>query len=161
MKRVITILASVALSGAAVSACSSGGSTLSTKDYCQKIKDYKSEASKFDSVFTSNTPDPAKTKIAFDTMSSMLKDLSATAPTEIKADTAKVVDATDKIIALLAKNGYDMQKVSANAADVKELQTVMADTSVSDASKRLDTYGQSKCGIAPDTTAPAAVTPTT
>jgi ABC-type oligopeptide transport system substrate-binding subunit len=158
MKRVVTIIATVLVTGAAVSACSSSGGAASTGNYCQMIKDYKAEASKFDSVFSSNNPDPAKTKVAFDTMSGMLKDLSAKAPAEIKAETVKVVDATDKIIALLAKNGYDMTKVSANAADVKELQTVMSDTSVSAASAKLDTYGKDKCGIVPDSTVPTATT---
>ncbi|MEI8237891.1 MAG: hypothetical protein WCI22_00590 [Actinomycetota bacterium] len=160
MKRVITFIAAVALTGSAASACSSSSGTLSTADYCQKIKNYKADAAKFDSVFSSNNPDKAQTKAAFETMSKMLKDLADTAPADIKPDVTKVVGATDKVIALLAKNDYDMVKVSANTADVAALKVVLADTTVSVASSHLDAYGTTNCGIVPDTTAPAAATTT-
>jgi hypothetical protein len=155
MKRFIILASTVITFGSLAVACGSSGSgsgAISEKAYCQLIKDYKADSSKFDAVFSSSTtPDPAKVKEAFGSMQGMLKNLADKAPAAIKADVTTVVTATDKLIGLLSKNDYDFTKLSASA-DAQELQTVMSDTKVSEASGRLDKYGQDTCGIAPDTT---------
>ena len=119
-------------------------------DYCQKISDYKANANKFDEVFTSNTPDPAKTEEAFTSMKSLLQDLADNAPSDIAADVSTVNDATAKIIEIFDKYEWDVIKLSAAGDDATKFQEVLNDTAVNDASTRLDTWGQENCGFAPD-----------
>ncbi len=119
-------------------------------DYCQKINDYKANANKFDEVFTSNTPDPAKTEEAFTSMKTLLQGLVDDAPADIAADVSTVNDATGQIIEIFTKYEWDVIKLSNASDDAAKFQEVLNDTKVNDASTRLDTWGQQNCGFAPD-----------
>ena len=119
-------------------------------DYCQKISDYKANANKFDEVFTSNTPDPAKTEEAFTSMKTLLQGLVDDAPADIAADVSTVNDATGQIIAIFDKYEWDVIKLSAAGDDATKFQEVLNDPKVNEASTRLDTWGQENCGFAPD-----------
>jgi hypothetical protein len=135
---------------------STGASTATTgtvnpefADYCAQITDYKDNASAFDSVFSSNTPDPAKTEEAFTSMKDKLQSLADNAPDAIKADVGAVNEATGKVIDIFAKYEWDVIKLSGSGDDATKFQEILKDTAVNDASARLDTWGQENCGFAP------------
>ncbi len=119
-------------------------------DYCAKITAYKDNADSFDSVFTSDTPDPAATEEAFTSMKTLLQDLADDAPADIAADVAAVNDATAQIIAIFDKYEWDVIALSNAGDDATKFQEVLNDTTVNDASTRLDTWGQENCGFAPE-----------
>ena len=116
--------------------------------YCAQITDYKDNAKAFDSVFASDTPDPAKTEEAFTTMKDRLESLAANAPDDIKADVATVNEATGSVIEIFAKYEWDVIKLAASTEDATKFQTLLSDQKVNDASARLDTWGQENCGFA-------------
>jgi hypothetical protein len=118
-------------------------------DYCAQITDYKDNASAFDSVFSSNTPDPAKTEEAFTSMKAKLQSLADNAPDAIKPDVAAVNEATGKVIEIFAKYEWDVIKLSSAGDDATKFQEILNDQTVNDASARLDTWGQENCGFAP------------
>ncbi len=118
-------------------------------DYCAQITDYKDNANAFDSVFSSNTPDPAKTEEAFTSMKEKLQALADNAPDAIKADVATVNEATAQIIAIFDKYEWDVIKLSNAGDDATKFQNLLNDQAVNDASTRLDTWGQENCGFAP------------
>jgi hypothetical protein len=118
-------------------------------DYCAQITDYKDNANAFDSVFSSNTPDPAKTEEAFTSMKDKLQALTDNAPDAIKDDVGAVNEATGKIIEIFDKYEWDVIKLSAAGDDATKFQEILSDQTVNDASARLDTWGQENCGFAP------------
>lgn len=119
-------------------------------DYCAKITAYRDNADSFDDVFTSETPDPAKTEEAFTSMKTLLQDLTDNAPDDIAADVATVNDATGEIIAIFAKYEWDVIALSNAGDDATKFQEVLNDSAVNDASTRLDTWGQENCGFPPE-----------
>lgn len=121
----------------------------SDSDYCQLVRKYNEESTIFDDLFTTDTPDPAKMKAAFETMQGLIAQLVSIAPAEVKADAQIMGDATNQMIALIAKYDYDFTALLASE-DANALNDLFASTEVAAASDHLDQYDQQVCGVSYD-----------
>jgi hypothetical protein len=138
-------------------ASSSNGSTTTpsftgsgSSDFCNFAKDLQSSdiANSLNGDSTNVKNDLAKVRDA-------LSQAKAKAPAEIKADVATVADAFQKYDDLLAKYGYDPQKLTAAAQKdpqvLAQATAVLDDSKFAAASERVSAYAEQVCGIKDDT----------
>lgn len=151
MRRPLALAAITLMATSTVlAACgSTDGATVSTADYCELIRSYQDDGDAFDSLFSSPDADPATLKAGFEKMGSMIDDLSAKAPADIKTDVDLVAKATNALIDLLEKYDYDFMAMVADEEASAELESLMGGADVGAASERLDAWGQTNCGIEP------------
>lgn len=118
-------------------------------DYCSKIKEYNSKADELDSSMSSTNV--ADVKAAFETMQVMIQDLDKDPPSEIAEAVHTMREASDQLIAVLGKYGYDYTKL-AGAPEYAKLAETMDSSAINEANDKLDAYSTGVCGLPPDTT---------
>jgi len=119
------------------------------KDYCSKIKEYNAKSDELDSSMSSD--DAAVLKDAFETMQVMIHDLDKNPPSEIAEAIHTMREASDQLIAVFGKYGYDFTKLM-GAPEYVKLAETMDSSAISEASEKLDNYSTGVCGLPPDTT---------
>ena len=92
---------------------------------------------------------PAAEKASIASEMSLITQLSAAAPKELKADIAVFAKLLPQFDAVLKKYGYDESALATtpNAADLKAWKEVVAGTQSGTASARLTAYDTQVCGI--------------
>lgn len=146
----IIALTGVLLGAGLLTSCgSTNDAAMSTEEYCDLITTYENEGDAFEALFSGEEPDPVATKAAFEQMKSMIDNLAAKAPAEIKADVDTVSKATTLLIDLLAEYDYDIMTLIGDAGAGARLEAAMGSADVEAASTRLDAWGEETCGLTP------------
>jgi hypothetical protein len=121
-----------------------------SSDFCNFAKDLESS-----DIANSLTGDSTNVKDDLAKVRAALAQAKAKAPDEIKADVATVADAFQKYDDLLAKYGYDTQKLTdaaqKNPQVLAQATAVLDDSKFAAASERVSAYAQQVCGIKDDT----------
>ena len=147
MKRTPALFVLGALAAAA--ALTSCGGSSSSSSYCSRISAYLDKADKFGVSMSTSTP--AQLKTAFEGIQAELHSMQQGVPAEIAPDVKVMVDTMDQLVALFAKDGYDMNRLGASG-DAAQIDTIFSNASVKTASDHLAKYSSDVCHIAGATT---------
>ena len=115
-------------------------------EYCAALSGYKAATDAADPVLASGDATPEELETAFTSLSDHLDPMLETAPEEISADLELVVGKSRELIDALAANDYDLVVVGEDPANA-ELLASLDSAEYTEATERIDDYGEATCGI--------------
>ena len=150
MKRIVGA-AIVAASLITLAACGSddkGGSAGGSggSDYCGLVEQYNEDSTSLDTIPFDNAD---QVKAGMQQMKSMMENLQANAPAEIKDDIKTVAGGFLAFIAVLEKYDYDMTKAATDPG-FTDAGTALNSDEFNAATERINEYESTVCGINTD-----------
>ncbi len=115
--------------------------------YCVKVAEYKAASDVVGNLLEAVPPDAAKLQAAFADLKQLMPGMTSDAPAEIKAEVATELSTSTQFFEVLQRNGFDLVKVQANAADSAAIEAITGNTLVNQASDKLAEYAKTVCKL--------------